>query len=47
MQYIFIYNKIKNKYNIKTKNTHSSVSSLFSQFNLSNFGFEKPALQKN
>ncbi len=36
-----------NKYNMKRENTYSPISCLFSkQLNLSDFGFENPALKK-
>ena len=46
-QYLIIYIKIGNKYLYESRNTYFPVSSLFSnQLNLSDFGFEKPALKK-
>ena len=39
---------MENKYYMKRENTYSPISCLFSkQLNLSDFGFEKPALKKN
>ena len=47
MQYIIIILKWRININMNKENTYSPVSSLFSkQLNLSDFGFEKPALKK-